>query len=179
MSELIFERLLQTMNWYVLRSKPHKEFPLYEQVVAREIECFFPRVKANPVNPRAAAVRPYFPSYLFVKADLDELGTNTFTWMPYAQGLVCFDGQPAEVPQTIIIRLQNLIQEINAQGGLKPQRFKRGDRVRVKDGPFEGYEGIFDSQLSGTNRVRVLLKLLSDRQMPVEMNTNQITNQQR
>ena len=163
------------IEWYVLRSKPHKELPLYQQVLARDIECFFPRVKANPVNPRAAKVRPYFPSYLFVKTDLDEVGTNTFTWMPYAQGLVAFGGNPAVVPDPVIHQIKSAIQEINDQGGLKAPCFSPGDRIRVTEGPFEGYEGIFDLHLSGTERARVLLQLLSDRQMPVEMDIRQLS----
>ena len=162
------------LEWYVLRSKPHKELPLYKQVLAREIECFFPRVKANPVNPRAAKVRPYFSSYLFVKTDLDAIGSNTFRWMPYAQGLVSFGGNPAVVPDPVIHQIQNAIQEINDLGGLAAPCFSPGDRIRVTEGPFEGYEGIFDLHLSGTDRARVLLQLLCDRQIPVELNIKQI-----
>ena len=28
---------------------------------------------------------------------LDEVGISTFQWMPYALGLVCFDGVPARL----------------------------------------------------------------------------------
>jgi hypothetical protein len=47
------------------------------------------------------------------------------------------------------------------------------------EGPFRGYEGIFDRNLDGSERVKVLLQLMSDRHVPVEMHMNQIaaTNQ--
>lgn len=163
------------MQWYVLRSKPNKEFPLYKQVLAREIDCFFPRVKVNPVNPRSAKVRPYFSSYLFVKTDLDLVGINTFKWMPYAQGLVAFDGSPAIVPDPIINQLKIMVHEINEKGGLKSSSFSTGERIRVLTGPFEGYEGIFDMHLSGKDRARVLLQLLNSRPLSVELDIEQIT----
>ena len=62
-------------HWYVLRSKPQKEFHLFDQVLARGLECFFPRINVNPVNPRSKKVRPFFPGYMFINADL-ESGTS-------------------------------------------------------------------------------------------------------
>jgi len=46
---------------------------------------------------------------------------------------------------------------------------RKGDNVAIHDGAFAGYEGIFDVQLSGTDRVRILLSLLDNRLIPVEM----------
>jgi transcription antitermination factor NusG len=45
--------------------------------------------------------------------------------------------------------------------------------VIIEGGPFEGHEAIF-VRLSGNERVRVLLKLLRGRQMPVELPTGLI-----
>jgi len=165
--------------WYALRSKPHKEFLLHEQLLARELECFFPRINITPVNPRSRKVRAYFPGYIFVKTDLKEIGSNTFKWMPYAQYLVSFDGIPAIVPTPIIEQLRSLLTEINAQGGQKTEKFTPGERVIVADGPFSGYEGIFDILLSGTDRAKILLELLSNRQLPVELNIDQIISKKK
>ena len=49
-----------------------------------------------------------------------------------------------------------------------------GDTVTIQDGPFAGYEAIFDTRLSGQDRVRVLLNLLQKRQMPLELEGRQI-----
>jgi transcription antitermination factor NusG len=37
-----------------------------------------------------------------------------------------------------------------------------GDRVRIVEGAFEGYEAIFDATLPGKERVQVLLSYLSE-----------------
>ena len=42
----------------------------------------------------------------------------------------------------------------------------------IRQGLFEGYQGIFDVQLSGSARARVLLKMLNDRYVPVEVDAD-------
>jgi transcriptional antiterminator RfaH len=166
-------------HWYAIRSKPHKEFLLHEQLLAREIECYFPRLSVTPVNPRSKKERPYFPGYIFVKTNIEEIGTNIFKWMPYAQNLVSFDGIPATVPEPVILQVKSMLEQINTQGGQESSKFSPGEEIRVAEGPFEGYEGIFDTQISGTDRVKVLLQLIGDRQISVEMNAKQIVDSRR
>ena len=50
-----------------------------------------------------------------------------------------------------------------------PDRFHRGEAVIVRERAFEGYRGLFDARLPGTERVRILLKMLNDRYVPVEI----------
>ena len=170
----ITENIVVSAKWYALRSKPQKERVLHQQVLARKIECFFPRVQVNPENPRAAKVRPYFPSYMFVLVDLNKVGKSTFGWMPFAQGLVSFDGEPAFIPDSLIVALKKRMHEIKNKGGLIFDQLEPGTPIRVIDGPFQGYEAIFDTRLDGQERVRVLLQMLNDRRVPVEMHVGQI-----
>lgn len=161
--------------WYALRSKPRKEDVLWRQIRARGLEVFYPRLRVNPVNPRSKKVRPYFPGYMFVYADLEEKGQSTFNWMPHAIGLVSFGGEPAVVPENLIHAIRKRVEEIAAAGGEVLDGLKKGDVVRIQDGPFKGYQAIFDDRLPGTERVRVLLELLGNqRRVPVELNAGQI-----
>lgn len=162
-------------EWYVLRSKPRKENVLHQQVLARKIEVFFPRVRVKPANPRAARIRPYFPGYMFIKADIEEVGISTFQWMPHSYGLVSFDGEPASIPDSLIAALRKNKHEIIEASKLKSGGLATGTAVRITEGPFKGYQALFDARLSGDDRVRVLLQLLSDRQMPLELDVGQIT----
>lgn len=164
-----------TAHWYALRSKARKEEIVWRQVRAQGFEIFFPRLRVNPVNPRSRKLRPYFPGYMFVLTDLDAVGLSIFQWMPHAMGLVTFGGEPAQVPENLIIALRKRVDEIAAAGGEFFDGLKAGDIVRISDGPFRGYEGIFDARLSGSERVRVLLSLLgSQRRVPVELKAGQI-----
>jgi transcriptional antiterminator RfaH len=158
-----------TDHWYALRSKPRKEEVLWRQLLADEYAVFFPRMRVHPVNPRSRKLRPYFPGYMFVNTDLSEVGLSTFQWMPHAIGLVSFDGEPATVPENLVHAIRARIEEIAAAGGEFFDGLKSGDPVRINAGPFEGYEAIFDARLPGTERVRVLIQMLSDRRIAVEL----------
>lgn len=161
-------------SWYVLHSKPNKEALLWEQLLTREIETFYPRIRVQAVNPRARKVRPYFPGYLFVHVNLDQVGASTLRWVPGANNLVSCDDQPAGVPEHLIQAIRLRVDEINSAGGELFDGLKPGDHVVVQDGPFAGYEAIFDARLPGSERVRVLLQLLRRGQMPLELPAGQI-----
>jgi transcription antitermination factor NusG len=161
-------------SWYALRSKPRKEEVLWKQLLAREIEVFYPRVRVHPVNPRSRKLRPYFPGYMFVNVDLEAEGLSKFNWMPFAIGLVSFDGAPATVPENLIHEIRKRVDEIAAAGGEFYDGLKSGEPVRISSGPFAGYEAIFDMRLPGSERVRVLIQMLTDRNVPVELKAGQV-----
>jgi transcription antitermination factor NusG len=164
-----------TDHWYALRSKPRKEDVVWRQVRSQGFEVFYPRLRVHPVNPRSRKVRPYFPGYMFVKVDIEEIGLSTFQWMPHAIGLVCFGEEASIVPDNLIYAIQRRVEEIAEAGGELFDGLSSGDKVTISDGPFAGYEAIFDTRLPGSERVRVLLQLLNNqRQIPVELKAGQI-----
>ena len=163
-----------TKYWYALHSHPNKEELLWQQLMAREVEVFYPRIPANPVNPRARKIKPYFPGYLFINTDLEQAGISVFRWMPYATGLVMFGGEPAVVPEALIYTVRQRVDEITRAGGEVLNEVKPGERVVIQDGPFAGYEAIFDVRLPGKERVRVLLQMLTRRSVPLELSAGQI-----
>lgn len=168
-----------TAYWYALQSKPNKEEALFTQLENQGFEVFYPRIRVNPVNPRARKVKAYFPGYMFVLTDIQKVGVSTFQWMPFARGVVSFDQEPATVPDTLIRALQRRIEAVNGAGGETFADLHPGDTVFIQDGPFEGFEAIFDVRLAGSERVRVLIRLLSSRQVPVEMHVGQIRKETR
>ena len=157
------------MRWYVLRSKPRKEGALQRFARQNGHEVFFPSIPIRPVNPRASRIAPYFPGYLFVHTDLHAVGETTFHWMPYSAGLVMVGGEPGMVPEPVVRGIAARVREIWGGAALLPDRFQHGDRVLVREGAFEGYQALFDARLPGTERVRVLLKMLNDRYVPLEV----------
>jgi transcriptional antiterminator RfaH len=161
-------------RWYVLRSKPRKEELLWRHATDQGFEIFYPRIPVQRVNPRARKVAAYFPGYMFVHVDLDDVGTSTFEWMPHAIGLVSFGEQPPHVAPELIERIRRRIERIGAVGGETFLKLRQGDRVEITHGPFAGYEAIFDTRLSGEDRVRVLLDMLNDRTVPVELRVSEL-----
>jgi transcription antitermination factor NusG len=161
--------------WYTLRSKPRKEEFVWQQALAQGFEVYYPRLRVHPVNPRSRKLVAYFPGYLFVHADLEQVGVSVFQWMPYTLGLVGFDGEPATVPDNLVQAVHQRVDEINQAGGEVFAGLKPGEPVRINEGPFRGYEAIFDTRLPGSERVRVLLEFLgSRRQVTVEIDVSQV-----
>jgi transcription antitermination factor NusG len=163
-----------SVSWYAVRSKPNKEDFLAGQLEAYGIEVFYPRIFVKTVNPRARKVRPYFPSYLFVHVDLEKVNLSTLRWMPGAVSLISFDGEPASVPDLLITAIERQIEQINSSRRNFIDDLKPGDTILVQDGPFAGYEAIFDGRISGRDRVRVLLYFLQKRQVPIDLREQQI-----
>lgn len=162
-------------QWFALRCKPRKEEVVWRQLKLLETECFFPRLRVNPVNPRARKLVPYFPGYMFVHLDLDENGASAFQWMPHTLGMVSYGSEPAAVPDHLVAEMRKRVAEISAAGGEIFVGLQPGEVVVIQDGPFRGFEAIFDTRLPGSERVRVLLELITNpRQVPLELQVGQI-----
>lgn len=162
------------LSWYVLRSKPRKEDFLFSQLCVQDIEAFYPKIRVQPVNPRARKSKPLFPGYLFIHVDLEQETLSKLKWMPGAIGVVSFGKKPAWVPDSLVNTIKKQVETINASGGEGVAGLTKGDEVLVQSGLFAGYKGIFDMRLPGNERVRVLLKAIQDQKMPVELPANQI-----
>jgi transcription antitermination factor NusG len=163
-----------TSHWYALRSKPMKEALLCEQLSLNHVESYYPRIHTQPVNPRARKVKPYFPGYVFGYMDLEKMGQYMRKWIPGLANMVSFDGIPIDVPDNLIAAIRRKVDQINAEGGERLSKLKRGDIVTVQEGPFKGYEAILESCLSGEARVKILLKLLNRPQIRLELPGEQI-----
>lgn len=155
-------------KWYVLHSKSCKELFLARELAARNFETYLPVLYVKPVNPRAHKIKPYFPGYLFVRINPQSTNLSSFSWIPGVSGFVSFGGEPSFIPDELIYAIRKKVDKINTVGEVLAG-LQSGDRVLVEDGPFAGYQGIFDSQLPGDNRVRILLDLLKNRQMRLDL----------
>ncbi len=158
-----------SFEWYVLRSKPRKENVVAKQLLDRNVEVYFPQLRVQPVNPRSQKIKPYFPGYLFIRIDLEKTGLSDFHWLPHSIGLVMCGDEPSAVPDNLV---QTIREQVDEKNQAKPEYLdglKHGEEVRIQFGPFEGYEALFDVHIAGSERVRVLLKFLDDRRVPVDL----------
>jgi transcription antitermination factor NusG len=163
-----------SLAWYALRSKVHREHALWKEAEARGYEMYYPRLHVNPVNPRARRVIPYFPGYMFIHLDLEHVGRTVIDRMPFSIGLVSFGGEAAVVPDALIHGLIKHLESL-PQNSLPGKRsFQYGDPVLISSGPFEGYEAIFDTRVSGRERVKVLVELLTGRFIRLDVSRDEI-----
>jgi transcriptional antiterminator RfaH len=159
-TENLFE--VETMpeaHWYLVRTKPGKERWVRDQLAELSPDVFLPLLRAR--MPRwgklAISVAPLFPCYLFARLDLSEhyFGVR---YLPGVSGLVCAGSEPAIVPEEIIHEIRrrgvdDIVEIIEKPSG-------NGERVKVVDGPFRGFEAVFERYLSGAERVAILLSAL-------------------
>jgi len=161
-------------HWYTIRSKPNKEFALERELIARNFNVMFPQLYVNPVNPRSRKVIPYFPGYMFIHVELAKTGIRPLNRIPQSIGLVMFDDYVPTVSEHLIQQIEKKLRAIAEAGGVIFENLRPGDPVEIVSGAFSGYQGIFEERLSGADRVRILLKMLSDRYIPMEIEAGAI-----
>jgi len=129
-------------RWYVMHSKPQKEVFLRERLRIQRMEVYLPLIRLKPVNPRARKVQPFFPGYLFLHMDLEEISSSELRGMPGSIGIVSYGGEPAYVGDALIHTIQKQVEEINDSINGYVDRFKSGDLVVINDGPFAAFDTI-------------------------------------
>jgi len=147
-------------HWYLVYSKPRAESQARLNLSRQGFTTYLPLVRQarRYRGRRVVRVEPLFPRYLFVQ--LDPVADN---WAPIrstlgVSSLVRFGGEAAPVPDELVevLRVRGDEQGIHI---LPPMEFTQGERVRVKEGPMMGYEGIFLAR-SGRERVLLLLDIV-------------------
>lgn len=147
-------------DWYLVYCKPRQETVARENLARQGYETYLPFMRdvRRRQGKRVAVIAPMFPRYLFI-----HLSSQTDNWSPIRSTLgvvsiVRFGRAAARVPDKLIAALRS---REDAQGLqiLPVEEYKAGSRVRITQGSFAGYEGIFQAA-TGRDRVTVLLDVL-------------------
>jgi len=144
------------MNWYAIYTKPKREDEVAARLQAREIEVLNPksRFKKYRGGRLTEVIEPFFPCYVFAKFDRN----TAFRLVKYTKGVKYVVGKnnPIAVPDAIITTIKEHMQEDNVVF-VKPGTFEKGVRVKIKDGAFKDFCGIFERTSKGLERVVILL----------------------
>jgi transcriptional antiterminator RfaH len=146
-------------TWYLIRTKSNREHLVREQLSQLIPEVFAPmlRLPSTRLRTTQSSLVPLFPQYIFARF---HLATHYFDirYMPGVAGFVCAGRSPLAVPEGIIESVRSRCTNEILQLSTKP--FQRGEQVRVVAGPFSNFEAIFESYLSGTKRVAILIETI-------------------
>ena len=144
-------------RWYLIYSKPRQEALAKENLERQGYSTYLPllRTPRRRLSRRIIRIEPMFPRYLFIHLD-----TESDNWAPIRStvgvtNLVRFGMAPSPVPDDLIKVLRDRDDSTGVQD-IPMHEFKEGDKVRIEEGPFMGYEGIF---LAKTSQERVLVLL--------------------
>lgn len=137
--------------WYVVRTKPCQEERAVNNLSAWGIRTLVPWLETRRIF---GSKQPLFPSYVFALFDADGAlhKVNLTRGVSYVVG---FGGRPATVDDDIIASLRK---RIGDSGVVRLEaQFRAGDEVLIRSGPLKNFMGVFQKQMSGRERVRILL----------------------
>jgi transcriptional antiterminator RfaH len=148
--------------WYAIHTHPKEEDRATNNLNAWNVETFNPKVRERRLNPFTGAPiyekRPLFPRYIFARFDAGTL-LSKIIFTRGVRRVVSFGNGPIPVEDEII----NFIKERMGEDGLIDlgEEFKTGDLVTVQDGLLGELSGIFEREIKGTDRVRILLNAIN------------------
>lgn len=151
-----------TLCWYVVHTHPKQEDRTSTNLTTWGIETLAPRLQVNKVNEFSGKVshipRPLFPGYIFSRFKYNDV----FHRVRYTRGvhsLVSFNNTPAVLDDEIVELMRS---QIGKDGFVKTMdQLEPGDEVIIKNGRFENFCGVFESGISDSDRVRILLNTVS------------------
>ena len=128
------------------------------------LETYFPCSRGQNGRTGKLELRPYFPGYLFVRVNLDEVSLSTFQWMPHTEGLVCFGTRPAYVPDHLLQAVRRHVNDSDVSNSLERQGNLGG--TPAPKGELEKYDSFLNPKLTSGERVSGLLKMLEGLSLP-------------
>jgi transcriptional antiterminator RfaH len=155
-------------TWHLVRTKVGKERYVRDQLQALIPEAFLPLLKARVLRRSrfAASISPLFPCYVFARFDL-QLHYFDVRYMAGVREIVSAGYDSLAIPPEIIAEIQR--RGTNGIVEIPQTQFAVGDRVIVVDGPFNGFEAIFERYLSSAERVAILLNAVATRGLRVSL----------
>ncbi len=171
-------------QWFVLRVQSNREDKvkdsLLERIKVRGLEklvssILVPSEKVSEVKGGRKKVveRKIYPGYVMAEVEVDEHGQiPKEVWFLIRETSGAGDfigGQNKPVPMASY-EVEKLLSDIEHKEE-KPRakiEFHENERVRVKEGPFENYDGIIEEVLPASGRVKVMLTVFG-RATPVEL----------
>jgi transcriptional antiterminator NusG len=177
------------MNWFVLRVASNKEGSVRETLLRKvQIEgmqhlvgrILVPTetIKTVKGGKQRITENKLYPGYVFVEMKLEDDGRipqDVFFLIKETTGVGDFVGTAGRPTPMKDHEIEKMLRD-----SMKPEElptvkmvFEKGEHVRIKEGPFQNYEGTVDELLPDKGLVRVLVTIFG-RQAPIELEEWQI-----
>ncbi|MDX2039491.1 MAG: transcription termination/antitermination protein NusG [Isosphaeraceae bacterium] len=165
--------------WYVLKVQSSREDTICEalkrRVKIQGLDRFFGRIvvpteKITEIrnNKKRVVERKTYPGYIMAEMELNEKTWFTVRETPGVGDFVGAHGTPTKMTAEEVGKM--LGQETTKDE--KPPQVKidveRGDRVKIKEGPFENFEGSVEEVIEARGLVKVML-IIFNRPTPVDL----------
>jgi transcriptional antiterminator RfaH len=160
-------------SWYLVHTKPKQENTAKENLHRQGYSIYLPMAitRRKRKGRMIRGLEALFPRYLFIHLD-----DSIDDWSPIrstigVSELVRFGIISAKISDELVLAIK---QRENEEGlhELLVNEFEAGNQVRIAEGPFEGYEGIFKAR-SGQHRAILLLNI-AENMTKVQIDINHI-----
>ncbi len=131
------------------------------------------RIKRVKAGQQKVAERKLYPGYVFVEMELNSDGSvpeRAYYLFKDTQGVGDFIGQrnkPTPMGVKDVDKMLAEAEKPDAAASVKVE-FKKGDPVKIKEGPFENFEGSVDEIFPDKGVVRVIVTIFG-RATPLEL----------
>ncbi|MCJ7589712.1 MAG: hypothetical protein MUQ00_17740 [Candidatus Aminicenantes bacterium] len=142
------------ISWFLLNLKPKKEFQVERLFQEASFDFYLPRCLERE------SIKAFFPGYAFLRFD----HPRHYKLVRYTRGvkkIVGSEAGPVPLPDAVIEEIR--AREIGGFIEIPDSRTAPtpGDEIEVTEGPLKGLRGVFNRELSGHERVLVLLNYVS------------------
>jgi transcriptional antiterminator NusG len=165
--------------WYVLKVQSGREDTIRDalerRVKIQGLQRFFGRIvvpteKITEIrnNKKRVVERKSYPGYIMVEMELNEKTWFTVRETPGVGDFVGAHGTPTKMTEA---EVNKMLGQETAKDEKPPQLridFERGDRVKIKEGPFENFEGSVEEVNEIRGLVKVML-IIFNRPTPVDL----------
>ena len=173
------------MQWYVLRVASNREDQVrdaldrkvkIESLGDRIHRVLVPTQKEKRMRGGRARIyhRKLYPGYVFVEMATDPDGSvpeNVWFMIKETSGVGDFissGGKPTAMSMQEVAKMLAAVIRPDDTPTLANLRFKKGDKVKVQEGPFENFEGVVDEINTQKGTVRVIVTIFG-RATPIEI----------
>jgi len=159
------------MQWFVLRVASGQEDRvrrgLEARVKAKGLEEGIPRilvptetVTEMKSGKKRTVKRKIYPGYVIVEMEMSEPSWFLIRETPGVGDFIGSHGKPEPMSQEEVDKLLGQVQKETEKPKLKIE-FAKGDAVKIKDGPFENYDGVIDEVDAKKGAVKVIITVFN------------------
>ncbi|MDP2086681.1 MAG: transcription termination/antitermination protein NusG [Gemmobacter sp.] len=122
---------------------------------------------------KVTSERRFMPGYVLVHMDMSNRGYHLISSINRVTGFLGPQGKPMPMRDE---EVNGILNRAVAGAEAPPRnliRFEIGERVKVNDGPFEGFDGMVEEVDEASNRLKVTVSIFG-RATPVELEFTQV-----
>ena len=179
--------VIENKKWYVVRAVSGQENKIKDYILNEISRLGLQEFVEQAIVPTEKVVqirngkkiqkeRVYFPGYIMIQANLSGEIPHIIKSVPNVIGFLgeTKGGEPVPLRQSEVNRMLGKVDELAMEADANIAiPFKKGDTVKVIDGPFNGFDGTIEKINEEKRKLEVMVKIFG-RKTPLELSYMQV-----